>query len=181
MIQLKSAALGLLSVATLVAVANDRLAIAQESKSPKDDKQVVSELDLADVAWIAGHWQGKGLGGRFEETWNAPFGGAMMGMFKLVRDDKVVFYELLTIVEKESGIALRLKHFSGDLVAWEEKEEVEEFRLKSADAKRIAFEGLRFERVGKSGMRIVVEDDSGDTEKDLVFECSRVVGLVRKR
>jgi hypothetical protein len=173
--KLKSTAFRLLTVATLLlAATGDCVLIAQESEPLKGEERTSSELELKDVAWIAGHWQGKGLGGRFEETWNAPFGNSMVGMFKLVRDDKVIFYELLTIVKNEEGIALRLKHFSAELVAWEEKEEVEEFQLKSANTKKIAFAGLRFERTGKNSMRIVVEDDSGDTAKDLVFECSRV-------
>jgi len=50
---------------------------------------------IADMAWLAGHWIGGGLGGLTEEVWSPPRNGVMMGMFRLVRDGKPIFYELL--------------------------------------------------------------------------------------
>ncbi|HEV8347885.1 MAG TPA: DUF6265 family protein [Vicinamibacterales bacterium] len=64
---------------------------------------------VGDMAWFAGKWTGTGLGGVTEETWSAPADGAMMGMFRLVKDGKVVFYEFLTLVEEEGSLALKLK------------------------------------------------------------------------
>src|SRR5690606_41748043 len=70
---------------------------------------------FADVAWIAGHWKGKAMGGEIEEVWTPPMGGSMMGSFKFVADGKVIFYELETITEEDKTLILRLKHFGGDL------------------------------------------------------------------
>src|SRR5687768_8740792 len=70
---------------------------------------------LQDMAWFTGRWTGNGLGGETEESWSAPAGGAMMGMFRLVKDGKVVFYEFLTLVEREGSLVLKLKHFNPDL------------------------------------------------------------------
>ena len=46
----------------------------------------------------------------------------MMGSYRLVKDDKVIFYELQTIVEQGSSLVFRLKHFNADLSGWEEKQ-----------------------------------------------------------
>ncbi|HEX2445685.1 MAG TPA: DUF6265 family protein, partial [Vicinamibacterales bacterium] len=76
---------------------------------------------IADMAWLAGRWVGEALGGASEEIWSEPRAGAMMGMYRLVRDGKPIFYELLTIVEENGTLMLRLKHFNADLTGWEEK------------------------------------------------------------
>jgi hypothetical protein len=75
---------------------------------------------LSDFAWLAGHWTGPGLAGAAEETWTGPAGGSMLGMYRLVREGKVVFYEILTLTEKDGSVVLRLKHFNPDLTGWEE-------------------------------------------------------------
>ncbi|MEC8554174.1 MAG: DUF6265 family protein [Planctomycetota bacterium] len=81
------------------------------------------EEPLKKCAWIAGIWSGEAFGGQFEETWNRPSGSSMMGMFKIVREGRVAFYELLTIVAKDDSHVLRLKHFDGSLKGWEEKDD----------------------------------------------------------
>ena len=88
-----------------------------------------AKATLSDFAWLTGHWSGPALGGTSEEMWTAPAGGAIQGMFRLVKDGKVVFYELLTLTERDGGVVLRLKHFNPDLTAWEEKAQVLEFPL----------------------------------------------------
>src|SRR5262245_27094154 len=67
---------------------------------------------IADMSWLSGHWEGEGLGGVSEEMWSPPKNGVMMGMFRLVRDGKPIFYELLTMVEEKGTLYLRLKHFN---------------------------------------------------------------------
>jgi len=77
---------------------------------------------VGDVAWIAGHWRGEAFGGIAEELWSAPEGGSMMGAYRMIRDGKVVFYELQTITEENSSLVFKLKHFNADLSGWEGKE-----------------------------------------------------------
>ncbi len=140
---------------------------------PSTNKDAVS---IDDLGWIAGHWTGEALGGTFEETWNPPFGGEMMGMFKLVKDDKVVFYELLTIVPDSDGYVLRLKHFGEKLVGWEEKDKSVEFPFLSASKTAVNFNGLTFSRATaftNDRMKIEVVVDQGGTQESLIFDCSR--------
>lgn len=109
---------------------------------------------LRDMAWYAGHWKGSGLGGVNEEIWSAPNGGAMLGMYRLLRDGKPVVYELLTLTERNGSLLLRLKHFGPDLKGWEERDESMEFPLVAIRDQRIFFEGLTFERNGDQEVRI---------------------------
>jgi hypothetical protein len=73
---------------------------------------------LKDVAWLEGKWTGTGLGGQAEDLWSSPASSAMPGIFRLVKEGKIVFYELMTMVEVEGSLELRLKHFHADLKGW---------------------------------------------------------------
>ncbi len=99
-----------------------------------------------DVAWLAGAWRGEAFGGTFEETWNPPSGGAMVGMFKLLRDGEIQMYEIMRIAPVDGRVVLEVKHFSADFVAWEEKDESTRFPLVEARDGYAAFDGLVFER-----------------------------------
>ena len=101
-----------------------------------------------DLRWLAGRWEGEGLGGTVEEAWSAPAGGAMVGYFRLVRDAKPVFYELMTLLESEGSVEMRLKHANPDMTGWEEKNDYVTFRLVKHDATGAYFSGLTFRRVG---------------------------------
>lgn len=136
----------------------------------EDSQAAAPKASLSDLAWIRGHWRGKALGGEFEETWNPPLGDSIMGMFKHVKDGKVNFYEILTIVPDGDSLTLRLKHFHGNLVGWEEKDKSVEFPLKSISADEARFDGLVFSRLGPNRMDISVETSGGK----LLFECHRV-------
>lgn len=109
---------------------------------------------IDDMAWLAGRWTGPGLGGETEETWSAPSAGTMMGMFRLVRGGKVVFYEFLTLIEQEGTLFLKLKHFNPDLTGWEEKDRFVTFRLLESTPAELRFDGLTFRRAGTGGMNV---------------------------
>lgn len=145
------------------------------SATETPEKAAADRPSITDVAWIAGHWQGKAMGGSFEETWNPPFGGAMMGMFKFVENGEIKFYEILTIVQTKDSLLLRLKHFDKSLVGWEEKEESVEFPLVGITEGEVQFDGLTFKKVDDLRMLIVVKAEDGDKAQELEFDCRRVV------
>lgn len=109
---------------------------------------------IDDMAWLAGHWTGEALGGTSDEIWSAPSAGTMMGMYRLVREGKPVFYELLTIVEEKGSLVLRLKHFNADLTGWEEKDKTLDFALVSAGDGAMDFEGMSFHPRGKDNVTV---------------------------
>ncbi len=99
---------------------------------------------IDDMKWLAGTWRGKGMGGEVEEIWSEPQAGVMMGMFRFVQEGKLQMLELMTLSEKEGVISLKVKHFSPDMVAWEEKEKFVEFPWIEKDDKGYYFEGITF-------------------------------------
>lgn len=111
-----------------------------------------SAARVADLAWLEGRWSGEGLGGRIEEAWSAPDGGTMVGYFRLVKDGKPVFYEILTLLEADGGVEMRLKHVNPDMTGWEEKDGFVTFKLVKHDATGAYFSGLTFRRTGPETM-----------------------------
>jgi len=122
------------------------LKLGADAKSPHST--------ISDVAWLAGHWVGPALGGEAEEIWSPPKAGSMMGMYRLVRGDKVIFYELLTLAQEGGSLVLRLKHFNPDLTGWEEKQKTVDFRLVGVEAGIVHFEGMSFHREGDDKLTI---------------------------
>lgn len=110
------------------------------------DKRVAASIE--DVAWMAGNWRGTAFGDRFEEVWNPPSAGTMVGFFKLFDKGEIVFYELLLLVEEEGSLSLKVKHFNADFTAWEEKGDYVRFRLVKLEPEAVHFSGLSFHRKG---------------------------------
>jgi hypothetical protein len=128
----------------------------------------------ADMAWLAGRWTGSGLGGWTEETWNPPAGGSMIGTFRLVKDDKPVFYEFMVIRETERGLALQLKHFNPDMKGWEQPEKYVEFLYVKSEGNRFYFEGLTFERTDdRHWMAFLAMRGKDESVKEFRFDMAR--------
>src|SRR5690349_6788573 len=51
------------------------------------------------MAWLAGYWEGEGLGGKIEDTWMPPRDGVILGAFRLTKADGKGFYELFAVEE----------------------------------------------------------------------------------
>jgi len=106
------------------------------------------QASVEDFAWLAGHWRGEGFGAQVEEIWSRPLGGTMVGTFRLVKEDKVEFYEIVLLERDAEGFAMKVKHFSGDFTAWEEKADSVDFRLESVEKNHAIFKGLTLKRDG---------------------------------
>lgn len=77
---------------------------------------------LADFAFIAGHWKGAMGGASIEEVWTKPGGDAMMGMSRLSSSGQTRLTEFMAIEQRESGPVLLMRHFGTGLIAREEKD-----------------------------------------------------------
>ncbi|HEY5917074.1 MAG TPA: DUF6265 family protein [Chryseolinea sp.] len=110
---------------------------------------------IEDIAWLAGHWTGNALGGVSEEIWSPPQANAMMGSYRLIKNDTlIIFYEIVTITEDGPSLTLKLKHFNKDLTGWEEKNEVREFKLVRKEKNKLWFEGMTFELIDENSFQV---------------------------
>ena len=137
-------------------------ALGQEHTRRRAADAPVPPATIEEMAWLAGRWTGDGLGGRTEEIWSPPDGGTMMGMFRLIREDKPVFYEFLTMRVTDRGLSMQLKHFHPDMKGWEEKEKFVEFLYVGREENRYYFEGLTFIREGEDALTIYLALRSKD-------------------
>lgn len=122
---------------------------------------------IDDYAWLAGTWRGEGLGGHCEESWSPPMAGEMVGTFRLTRQGKTVFFEMLVLHQDEAGFAMKVKHFSPDFAAWEERDESIRFAAEGVASQRADFDGLRVARVGD---RLRAEVRMGDGAGEVRWE-----------
>lgn len=132
------------------------------------------QATLKDVEWLVGSWVGTGLGGVSEENWSVPAAGAMMGMYRLVVDGKVSFYEFMNLAEENGSLVLKLKHFNADLTGWEEKDRFLTFRLVKLGPNEAWFGGLTFRRVGANRLDIFLAmRDAKGTVREEQFRMER--------
>ncbi|MGB5161592.1 MAG: DUF6265 family protein [Thermoanaerobaculia bacterium] len=129
---------------------------------------------VTDFAWLEGHWQAEALGGTVDEIWSSPAAGTMVGMFRLVKDDEVSFYEIFTITEEGSTALLRLKHFNADLTGWEEKNDTVDFPLVALEEGQAFFDGVTYQRQGPDELRVYLAMHTKDKVQEVVFDYKRV-------
>ncbi len=144
--------------------------------------QLVAENEkAADIApfdkfaSLVGHWRGDGLGGVCEETWLPESGGIMLGTFKLMKDDKVSFFEIMSLSIDSLGPAIRVKHFNADMTGWEDKAEMVTFRYDSTSNGQLFFGSLRFKRPAEDLLNISVrfKKSDGSTNEQFI-NCQRI-------
>lgn len=120
----------------------------------RDDGAPLAKATLADAAWLVGHWTGEALGGTVEEIWVPAAGGSMLGMFRLIADDRARFYELFALVEVDGGLVLKLKHFHADMTGWEDKDTTVDFALVAHTPDELRFDGMTIRREGPDALTI---------------------------
>lgn len=133
------------------------------------------KANLSVVKWIEGHWKGEALGGVIEEVWTPAIGGSMMCAFKLIVDNKVKFYELVTITEENESLILRLKHFHPDLKGWEEKDKTFDFKLVKVTENKVYFNGFTFEKVSDQEINVYVVFHKNDNKTEAKFNYKKVL------
>ena len=132
-----------------------------------EERAIEGSRSVSELAWLAGHWRGEGLGGICEEIWSAPMAGTMVGSFRLIKDGEVSFYELMVLTPEEDGIVLKVKHFTPEFVGWEEKEDAVRFVLEDVEPNHARFKGLTMVRDGRElEIKIRMRYDDGSTREE---------------
>jgi hypothetical protein len=153
------------------ALASERMTEHTVKLSP-GEKPPPAKID--DMKWLAGHWVGEAFGGTTEELWTEPVGGTMAGLYRLHKAGKTIFYEILTVSEKDGSLVVRLKHFNPDLTGWEEKNEVQAFSLVAKREGAFQFEGMSFHPQGDQlTIHLAIEHKDKPIE-EMTFKYRRV-------
>ena len=132
---------------------------------------------VEDMAWLAGPWQGEGIGGaQALESWLPPTGPLMVGTF--VQEDGeggVMFTEHMYIAEADGSLVVKLKHFDDQLVGWEDKDGMVRFPLVALEPCAAYFSGLTYrcldaEAGPEAGLLVAVrmKDEDGEAS-ELLF------------
>lgn len=98
-----------------------------------------SQARLSDLAWLEGKWQGNWGPRLAEQVWMAPEAGEILGLFRVVENDKTLVVEMYSVLETGAGVELRLRHFTASLAPWEQSSTAV-LRLASLDPKGAVFE-----------------------------------------
>ncbi len=149
----------------------DAQSLKTEHTYKLDDIDSRPAANLEDVAWLVGSWTGEAFGNTFEEVWNPASAGSMVGMWKLMNQDEVVFYELMLLVEEEGSLSLKVKHFSEDFTAWEVKEDFVRFPLVKLEENAVHFSGLSFNRISEDEIHafIAMRHDDKLREETMIY------------
>ena len=136
-------------------------------------EEAAPEINLSDLTWLEGCWEGTAFGGVAKECWVSGPAGHMTGLFQLENDGELVFTEIMHLGAFENGHGLRVKHFNPDITAWEEKGDFIHFALKETGPDRAVFSGLTFE-LGEDDVltvKLKMKDDHGEVRTEtLVYE-----------
>lgn len=177
MIRVLATSFGLMSLLVVSASAQETRAEAAADVLFLAHPDSMPGATLDRVAWLEGHWQGSIFGAEAELVWAPAIGGSMMGMFKLIPDESVSFYEFFVLVEENGSLVLRLKHFHPTLEGWENREDMEVFPLVKLTATTAYFDGLTYRRVDADTLKgfLVVEDSEGVRQVDFTYRRTPVL------
>ena len=131
---------------------------------------------VAQLDWLAGIWAGEGIGGApATEVYSPPGAGSLAGHF-VQQDGKggVEFFEIMQIAEVDGSLVYRLKHFTGELVGWEEKAELVDFPLVAIEHQAAYFDGLTLRLEGDTLVSAVLVGQADGSVKEYVFRYRRV-------
>ena len=117
---------GLMRRTIVTTAALGSLAVAQADRRRRDEVERLS--------WFEGHWQGVSGGVAMEEQWTSVRGGALLGLHRDVKGERMVSFEFLRIQATAEGTFYYASPRSKPPVA---------FKLKELGERRAVFENLQ--------------------------------------
>ncbi len=78
--------------------------VALYSHPDKIDLPEPAKAKISELSWLAGAWVGEKNSSTIEERWTPPKGGAMLGISRTVKHERMSAFEYLRIVEREDRL-----------------------------------------------------------------------------
>lgn len=150
---------------------------AQPKAEPKPPAEMSKTAEsVAKLAFLAGTWAGEVGGDPVEETWSAPAGDSIIGMFRWMSKGKTTLWEALSIRDEDGKAVLRLRHFDAKFDPWKgECDGVAALKATTVEASKVVFTndsatgGLKaceYEiKEGKLHIAVVFKDEKRETLK----------------
>jgi hypothetical protein len=106
------------------------------------------------LGWLTGRWHAVAAGTFLEETWSAPEGESMVGMFRAVQAGTAGFYEMMAFEREGDAVFLRMVHFGLKLAPHHGDSRTLDYALVETDGVgRATFETSSPERVRRTVWR----------------------------
>ncbi|MDF9797127.1 hypothetical protein OKW21_002390 [Catalinimonas alkaloidigena] len=96
--------------------------------------------NLTDIEFIAGHWQTNKDGSTIEAFWTEAEGDNMVGVVRMIKEDKATLYEMFAIEMTDSGLEVKVKHFKPGLIGLEAKDNYDHYTFLESSKGRAVFE-----------------------------------------
>ncbi|NBC64707.1 MAG: hypothetical protein GVY07_03440, partial [Bacteroidetes bacterium] len=88
----------------------------------------------------SGHWEATRNGNLVEAFWTQPEGDNIVGVVRIIGDEKAVLYEIFAIEMTDSGLEVKVKHFRPGLIGVEEKDEFDHYTFLESSHGRALFQ-----------------------------------------
>lgn len=121
---------------------------------------------IDDVRWLEGYWIGKMPEGPVEQYFLPPAANQMPSFVRSLNGKEIIFYEIATFVERDGTIFMRLRHFTPDLVGWEDRSGPIERRLLATEGGNLFFDRASFIRTGEDTYTVYFLNMEGQKERD---------------
>lgn len=134
---------------------------------------LIAQSKIEQLNWMQGNWSAEKWGGIIEEYWSNSNGNMMIGMFRFIHSDEVQFTEHFMLYEENGNPTIKLRHFSTDFTAWEEKNEPVVFNFKEMGINYLQLDGIRYELTEQDQLRVLLEIDNDGQQTIEEFLFSR--------
>lgn len=117
---------------------------------------------ISDIRFIEGSWKAVAGDRSIDAVWSKPTGESMVGYVRVMKEDKVVLYELFAFEQTKNGLVALVRHFGPGLVSWEEKENPNHYDFLEAGNGQALFEKqgeatrVRYEKRSNDEFAIVI-------------------------
>jgi Domain of unknown function (DUF6265) len=129
---------------------------------------------IKDIQWLVGDWRGTLEGSMQQYVVFSPTKGHLPGFARAWQQDGGIgFYEINDFIEVHGSLEYHVKHFSGDLAAWEGESGYIRHRLIAMTNEALYFDGITLVKNGPDHFTVYVLAEDDGKRKVLVVHQSR--------